>query len=141
MRWTEFSCTDIIRVNVFTKNWRFYSFIVSFPFIWSAFQWVSQRIWTWWEFVIIKVWLIKIFYSWSIALQWSDNISCWMLDWILMSTVVLISNFLAFSQISRSVKWVSVNFNSFPIFCFWLFIMFWLINLNLFHNETLLWRL
>lgn len=64
-----------------------------------------------------------------------------MLNWIFMSTVVLLGYFLTFSQISGSVKWVSDNFNSFLIFYFGFFMMFGLFTLYLFQNETLLWWL
>lgn len=128
MRWTKFSWIDIVWINIFTKNWVFNKLVWSFPFAYDLFKSVSKWIWTWWEFMINKIIIVKLFHSIFVALNWSNYISGCMIFWVIICVIEVLSNFFKFSNISWSIEWFVWYLCRFFRCNIWLFMMFRLLN-------------
>ena len=113
---------------------------MSFPFWWSILRCVSKWVGSRREFVINKIIIIKFLNASSVTFKWSDNISNWMIWWVLIGKIKILSNFFTFSNVYRSVKYDSSNFN-FLLSSNLRFLMFFRLLDLFFLNYWFRWRL
>jgi hypothetical protein len=163
LRGTQLSRINVVRINVFSENWRFNNLVVFFPFTCSVFCGMTKRVGSCGKLLIREIIITELFYSVFITFKRSHNISDWMIVCILSSKVELFSNFFQFSDIDGSVVncagdlnfFLGSNLRLFMLFRLldWFFLWnrfwFWIWNVSIFdfavnadtsYGANVLWR-